>query len=67
MVKNAFILDTPLFKNAKPTLKLLHPLPRVNEITTNMDATPYASYFEQAGNGIPIRKAVLALVLGAKL
>ena len=64
MVKNAYILDTPLFKNAKENLKLLHPLPRVNEITTNMDTTQYACYFEQAGNGIHIRKAVLALVLG---
>lgn len=64
-VKNTFILDTPLFYNVKKNFRILHPLPRVNEIKVSVDSTPYAHYFEQAGNGIPVRKALLALVLGA--
>ena len=42
----------------------MHPLPRVDEINPNLDNTPNAIYFEQAGNGIHVRKALLALVLG---
>lgn len=64
-VKKAYILRKHMFTKARPNLKILHPLPRVNEISTEMDATPYAYYFQQAGNGIPVRQAVLALLLGA--
>ncbi len=64
-VKNAFILDASMLKNAKKNLKVLHPLPRVNEITLDVDDSGHAYYFEQAGNGIPVRQALLALVLGA--
>ena len=42
----------------------MHPLPRVSEISTNVDGTPYAFYFEQAGFGIPVRQALLSLLLG---
>ena len=42
----------------------MHPLPRVGEIDKSVDSTPHAAYFEQAANGIPVRKALLALVLG---
>ena len=40
----------------------MHPLPRVNEISTDIDDTPAALYFEQARNGIPVREAILALL-----
>ncbi|MBI5389629.1 aspartate carbamoyltransferase [Candidatus Woesearchaeota archaeon] len=64
-VKNVYILKKEMLANAKVNMKILHPLPRVNEISTDVDTTPYAYYFQQAGNGIPIRQALLALVLGA--
>ncbi|MCF6157938.1 MAG: aspartate carbamoyltransferase [wastewater metagenome] len=49
----------------KNNLKILHPLPRVDEMDESLDRTNYAVYFHQARNGIPIRKAVLSAVLGA--
>ena len=48
----------------KDDLKILHPLPRVDEMDESLDATEYAMYFEQAHSGIPVREALLALVLG---
>ena len=48
----------------KDNLKVLHPLPRVDEMDESLDNTDYAVYFQQARNGIPIRKAILAAVLG---
>jgi len=48
----------------KDNLKVLHPLPRVDEMDESLDNTDYAVYFQQARNGIPIRKAILATVLG---
>ncbi|MBR9691139.1 aspartate carbamoyltransferase [Candidatus Woesearchaeota archaeon] len=65
-VKGVYILSKSKLKNVKKNMKILHPLPRVNEITQDVDNTPYAYYFEQAGNGIPTRQAILALILGAK-
>jgi aspartate carbamoyltransferase catalytic subunit len=64
-VKNAYILTKSMLVSCKNNLKILHPLPRVNEIDIDVDNTPYAHYFEQAANGIPVRQAVLSLVLGA--
>ncbi|MBM4054886.1 MAG: aspartate carbamoyltransferase [Planctomycetes bacterium] len=49
----------------KDDLKIMHPLPRVDEMDENLDGTNYAIYFEQARNGVPVRKAILATVLGA--
>lgn len=49
----------------KDDLKVLHPLPRVDEMDDSLDATDFAVYFHQARNGVPIRKALLAAVLGA--
>ena len=63
-VKNAYILRADMLKGVKKNLKVLHPLPRVNEISKDVDNTQYAGYFEQAGNGVPVRMALLALVLG---
>ncbi len=57
-------LDRSIIPHIKPSLKVMHPLPRVDEIHPELDETSHALYFEQAGNGIPIRQALLALVLG---
>ena len=46
-------------------LKILHPLPRVDEMDESLDTTEYAVYFQQAHSGIPVREALLAAVLGA--
>ncbi|EIC86621.1 aspartate carbamoyltransferase [Serratia sp. M24T3] len=64
-VKAQFILRAADLADARPHLKVLHPLPRVDEITTDVDSTPHAYYFQQAGNGIFARQALLALVLNA--
>lgn len=61
--KDAFILDTDKLKNAKPDLTIMHPLPRVNEITTAVDDDPRAKYFEQALNGKYIRMALIITLL----
>jgi len=66
-VKDAYLLHKGMLENVRGNLRILHPLPRVNEISTDVDDTPYAHYFEQAANGIPVRQALLALVLGAKI
>jgi len=62
--KHVYKLDKSLLKYIKPGLKIMHPLPRVGEISPELDNTPHAVYFQQAGNGVPVRKALLALVLG---
>lgn len=64
-VKNLYILKLSDLKNAKKNLRVLHPLPRVNEIEYAIDQTPYAYYFQQAANGLYVRQALLSLVLGA--
>jgi len=66
-VKDAFVLTEDHFEKVRPNLKIMHPLPRVNEIAVEVDDLPYAYYFEQAANGIPIRQALLCLVLGVKV
>ena len=62
-IKSAFILAADTLAEARDNLKVLHPLPRVDEITTDVDKTPYAYYFQQAENGVYAREALLALVL----
>jgi aspartate carbamoyltransferase catalytic subunit len=64
-MKNFFILTADLVKSAKENLLVMHPLPRVDEITTDVDALPNAAYFRQAKNGVFIRMALLNEVLGA--
>jgi aspartate carbamoyltransferase catalytic subunit len=56
-------LTSQMLDQVKPNLRILHPLPRVDEIDTAIDATPYAYYFEQAANGVYIRQALLTLIL----
>ncbi|MBI2661702.1 aspartate carbamoyltransferase [Candidatus Woesearchaeota archaeon] len=63
--KGAYKITKATLKNAKEGLKIMHPLPRVGEIDPEIDSTEYAVYFQQAGNGIPVRKALLSLCLGA--
>ena len=58
------ILKNSMLENSKPTMKVLHPLPRVNEISTDVDDNPRAYYFEQAHNGLFAREAIIAKVLG---
>ncbi len=65
-VKNAYIIRAYQLENAKDNFKVLHPLPRVNEIHTDVDELPAAYYFEQAGNGIFMRQAILSTLLGVE-
>ena len=62
--KGFFIITKETLKHAKPSLKLMHPLPRVDEIDYEVDDTPHAIYFDQLANGIPVRQALLLRVLG---
>lgn len=62
--RNAYRLDKSLLKQSKKDLIIMHPLPRVGEIDPGLDETKNAVYFRQAGNGIPVRQAILSLVLG---
>ena len=66
-VKDIYILKKSMLTKAKPSLKILHPLPRVNEISTDVDDTPQAYYFQQAGNGLFAREAIICDVLGIDL
>lgn len=66
-VKAQFILRAADLAGARDNMKVLHPLPRIDEITTDVDKTPYAWYFQQAGNGIYARQALLALVMNSEL
>jgi len=63
-VKNAYILNKSLINNSKSNMKILHPLPRVNEIDEDVDPMPQAYYFQQAQNGLYVRQALLKLILG---
>jgi aspartate carbamoyltransferase catalytic subunit len=65
-VKNSYILVNSMLTGSKPNLKVLHPLPRVNEISEDVDSNPKAYYFEQALNGVYVRQAILCLILGVK-
>lgn len=64
-VKGVYKIDLTLLKAAKKDLIILHPLPRIDEIAPEVDATPHARYFQQVWNGIVTRMALLALILGA--
>lgn len=66
-VVGAYKVDANLLKNAKKDLVIMHPLPRVTEIDPEIDKTTHALYFKQAFNGVPVRMALLSLVLGGKI
>jgi aspartate carbamoyltransferase catalytic subunit len=65
-VKNIYNLKKEMLDNSKPNMKVLHPLPRVKEIHTNIDDMPQAYYFEQALNGVYMRQALMSYILGLK-
>jgi aspartate carbamoyltransferase catalytic subunit len=63
-VRNAYILRNEMLQDAKKNMRVLHPLPRVNEIEMDVDSNPMAYYFRQAQNGVYVRQALLASILG---
>ncbi len=66
-IASRYILTAEHLKEAKPNMRILHPLPRVDEISTDVDKTPHAYYFQQAENGVYAREALLALVLNESI
>jgi aspartate carbamoyltransferase catalytic subunit len=62
-VKNLFIFDEATVNKMKKDAILMHPLPRVNEITLGVDSLPQARYFQQARNGVPMRMALIKYCL----
>ncbi len=65
-VKNAYVLKNKMLENTKENMRVLHPLPRVNEIDTDVDTNHKAYYFQQALNGVYVRQAIISLILGLK-
>lgn len=63
-LRDTYILDTEKLKKAKPDMSILHPLPRVNEISTEVDDDPRACYFKQVMNGKHVRMALIMTLLG---
>ena len=63
-LKNSYILTREMIERVNPNLTIMHPLPRVNEITTDVDSLATAAYFRQVGNGVFIRMALIASVMG---
>ena len=63
-VAGSYRIDTALLREAKRELIVMHPLPRLSEIAPEVDRTKHAVYFMQAANGVPVRMALLQLVLG---
>lgn len=66
-VKNVYILKNSMLSKTKDTMRILHPLPRVNEIAYDIDNNPKAYYFQQAKNGLYARQAIICDVLGITL
>jgi aspartate carbamoyltransferase catalytic subunit len=64
-VKGSYKIDLEALNEAKKDLIIMHPLPRLDEIAAEVDGTQYARYFQQVWNGIVVRMALLALILGA--
>lgn len=61
--KNTYILKNDMLANTKKNMRILHPLPRVNEIQQDVDTNPKAYYFEQARNGVFTRQAIISYLL----
>lgn len=66
-VKNVYILKRDMLSKAKDNMRILHPLPRVNEISYDVDDDPHAYYIQQAGNGLYAREAIFCHTLGISL
>lgn len=63
-VAGSYRIDLKTLENAKEDMIVMHPLPRVDEISPEVDKTKHAAYFRQTFNGVPVRMALIALVLG---
>jgi len=63
-VKNVYTLHNSMLEHSKDNLRILHPLPRVNEIDMDVDCNPKAYYFDQARNGLYVRQAIISNALG---
>ena len=63
-VKDVYVLRNSMLAGSKPNLRVLHPLPRVNEIAYDVDDNPKAYYFQQAKNGLYARQAIICKLLG---
>ena len=63
-VRGLYRVNLDLLKQGKKGLKVMHPLPRVDELASEIDGTDYASYFVQAAAGVPLRMALLRSVVG---
>ena len=63
-VKDVYTLSASMLGDVRDNMKILHPLPRVTEITQDVDETPYAYYFKQAENGLYVRMAIISYLLG---
>ncbi len=66
-VKDRYLLTLPMLEKAKDNMRILHPLPRVNEIAYDIDDDPHAYYFQQARNGLFVRQALITDTLGITL
>ncbi len=66
-VKDVYVLNASMLGKPKSNMRILHPLPRVNEISQDVDSTPHAYYFQQAQNGLYAREAIICDVLGITL
>lgn len=64
-VKGSYVINADLLRHAKKDMIVMHGLPRIDELDRDVDNTPHAAYFRQAYNGVPIRMALLSLLLGA--
>ncbi len=65
-VKNSYILENSMLEDTRDNLRILHPMPRVNEINEDVDTNEKAYYFQQAQNGVFVRQALLASILGLR-
>ncbi len=63
-VKDVYRLTASMLGGVRPGMKVMHPLPRVGEIATDVDSTPYAYYFQEAGGGMYVRMAIISCLLG---
>jgi aspartate carbamoyltransferase catalytic subunit len=65
-VSGSYRIDMKLLAHAKSTMSVMHPLPRINEIAPEVDATEHSLYFRQAAGGIPVRMAILCMLMGVE-
>jgi aspartate carbamoyltransferase catalytic subunit len=66
-LRGSYVVDRTLIERTNPDITVMHPLPRVDEIATDVDALSGAAYFRQAANGVWVRMALLALVMGKQI